>query len=64
MTRLAKVLGLSACAAAISLPVYRLFHGYFDHGLFEVKQAQWSPSKRVAIVAERSDHDALGVKSQ
>ena len=60
MTRLAKILGLLACAAAISLPVYGLFHGYFDHGWFEVKQTQWSPSHQVAIVAERSDHDALG----
>ena len=41
---------------------YFLFHGYFDHGLFEVKQAEWSPSpqRRVAVVAERSDHEALG----
>jgi hypothetical protein len=58
MTRLANA--LSACAVAITLAGYGLFHGYFDHGLFEVKQAQWSPSKQVAIVAERSDHDALG----
>jgi hypothetical protein len=60
MSRLAKVLGFLACASAISLPVYGLFHGYFDHGLFEIKQVQWSPSKQVGIVAERSDHDALG----
>jgi hypothetical protein len=41
--------------------VYALFHGYFDHGLFEVKQADWSPSlpRRVALVAERSDNEAL-----
>lgn len=38
--------------------VYAMFHGYFDHGLFEVKQVIWSPSdpQRVAVVAERSDH--------
>lgn len=42
--------------------VYALFHGYFDHGLFEVKQAEWCPSplRRAAVVAERSDHEALG----
>ena len=46
----------------LATAVYMLFHGYFDHGLFEVKQAQWSPSpeRRVAVVAERSDHEALG----
>jgi hypothetical protein len=41
--------------------VYALFHGYFDHGLFEVKQLEWSPSapRRVAVVAKRSDHQAM-----
>jgi hypothetical protein len=41
---------------------YALFHGYFDHGLFEIKQVEWSSStpRRVAVVAERSDHEALG----
>jgi hypothetical protein len=40
---------------------YALFHGYFDHGLFEIKQVEWSPSRPqwVAVVAERSDHEAL-----
>jgi|SRR5690349_204648 len=40
---------------------YALFHGYFDHGLFEVKQVEWSssPTRRVAVVAERSDHEAM-----
>jgi hypothetical protein len=40
---------------------YALFHGYFDHGLFEIKQVEWSPSfpRRVAVVAERSDHEAM-----
>jgi hypothetical protein len=39
--------------------IYGLFHGYFDHGRFEVKQAQWSPAKQVAIVVERYDQEAL-----
>lgn len=40
---------------------YALFHGYFDHGLFEIKQVEWSASapRRVAVVAERSDHQAM-----
>jgi hypothetical protein len=34
---------------------------YFDHGLFEIKQVEWSSStpRRVAVVAERSDHEAM-----
>jgi hypothetical protein len=41
--------------------VYALFHGYFDHGRFELKQVEWSPSapRRVAVLAERSDHEAM-----
>lgn len=39
--------------------LYGLFHGYFDHGQFEVKQVQWSPAKQAAMVAERSDQQAL-----
>lgn len=40
--------------------VYALFHGYFDHGKFEIKQFQWSSANRVAMLAERSDNEALG----
>jgi hypothetical protein len=40
--------------------LYALFHGYFDHGKFEVRQAQWSAAKQVAMVAERTDDEALG----
>jgi hypothetical protein len=36
--------------------IYLLFRGYFDVGLFEVKQAVWFSPHQVAIVAERSDH--------
>lgn len=39
--------------------LYGLFHGYLDHGQFEVKQVQWSPTRQVAMVVERSDHQAL-----
>jgi hypothetical protein len=38
---------------------YALFHGLFDRGNFEVEQAQWSPSKQLATVARRYDHEAL-----
>jgi len=39
--------------------IYGLFHGCFDRGQFEIKQAQWSPAKQVAMVVERSDQPAL-----
>lgn len=44
---------------AIAVLLYALFHGYFDNGAFEIKQVQWSSTKQVALLAERSDHDAL-----
>jgi hypothetical protein len=39
--------------------IYALFHGYFDHGRFEIMGSQRSPLGKLAIVARRSDHDAL-----
>src|SRR5438034_11133636 len=47
--------------ALLATDGYALFRGYFDHGLFEIKQVEWSPSppRRVAVVAERSDHEAM-----
>lgn len=53
------VCGLSLVLIATAF-TFALFHGYFDHGQFEIKETNWSPSARVAMVAERSDHDALG----
>ena len=51
-----------ACAVALVAAglIFALFHGYFDHGQFEIKETNWSPSARVAMVAERSDDEALG----
>lgn len=62
MTRTTKILGAVVGTTAIALAVcaYALFHGYFDLGRFEVKEAVWSSSREVAMVAERSDNDALG----
>jgi hypothetical protein len=50
--------GAVAILAIASL--YGMFHGYFDHGQFEIKQFQWSSTNQVAMVAERSDREALG----
>jgi hypothetical protein len=52
----------SICVALMALVVVcdLWFHGRFDRGKFEIKQVQWSPSKRVAVLAERSDEQALG----
>jgi hypothetical protein len=57
-----KVLGVVVCVllALLGIGAYGLFHGYFDRGHFEIKEVQWSTANRVAILAERSDHDALG----
>ena len=30
-------------AVLLAVGLYALFHGYFDHGLFEIKQAEWYP---------------------
>ena len=52
------VLAIVAILAMASL--YGLFHGYFDHGQFEIKKFQWSSTNQVAMLAERSDRQALG----
>ncbi len=61
MRKTIKIVLVIMCTAAVSLgmAVYALFHGYFDHGKFEIKQARWSSSKQVAVVVERSDQEAL-----
>jgi hypothetical protein len=56
-----KVSIVVACAFIIlsGWGIYALFHGFFDQGTFEVKQSQLSPSKQLAVVGRRSDHQAL-----
>ena len=46
--------------SALVTITFALFHGYFDHGKFEVTKVEWSSSGQLAIVARRSDHEALG----
>jgi hypothetical protein len=50
---------LSLVGGAFALGAYLLFHGYFDHGKFEIKQEEWT-SKKVAMLALRTDNEALG----
>jgi hypothetical protein len=50
---------LCVVAVALGTASFPLFRGYLDRGLFEVKQTDWSSSGKVAILAERSDHQAL-----
>jgi hypothetical protein len=40
--------------------VFLLFTGHFDGGKFEVIDTSWASPKLVAMVARRSDNDALG----
>jgi hypothetical protein len=54
------LVGVGAVAILAMASVYALFHGYFDHGEFEIKQFQWSSANQVAMLAERSDDQALG----
>jgi hypothetical protein len=54
------LVGVGAVAVFAMASVYGLFRGYFDHGQFEVKQSQRSSTNQVAMLAERSDHEALG----
>lgn len=54
------IAAVAGITAALLLAGYGLFHGYFDQGHFEIKKAQWSSPRQVAIVAERFDDDALG----
>jgi len=48
------VLGIAIAATALAL-----FHGYFDRGRFEIKETSLSPSSSVAMVARRSDREAM-----
>jgi hypothetical protein len=47
-------------AAMLFIGGYLLWHGYLDPGKFEIKAVQWSTAKQIAVVAERSDNQALG----
>src|SRR5438874_1937203 len=63
MTHFFKIslVGVGVVAILAMAALYGLFHGYFDHGEFEIKQFQWSSTNQVAMVAERSDpNEALG----
>jgi hypothetical protein len=62
MTHFSKIslVGVGVVAILGMASLYALFHGYFDHGHFEIKQFQWASTNRVAMLAERSDHEALG----
>lgn len=62
MTRWLRIslFGLGIVVMLESVALYALFHGYFDHGQFEIKQFHWSSMNQVAMVAERSDDNALG----
>jgi hypothetical protein len=60
MTRI-KTIAVAVCTVVAALLVggYLLFHGYFDTGKYEIRTVQWSASKQVAVVAKRSDNQAL-----
>jgi hypothetical protein len=55
------VLASAICVLVVLLVViaWGLFRGHFDQGQFEVKDTSRSSSGRVAMVAERLDHEAM-----
>ena len=59
-----RAIAIAACAACAVVLVFvalvlALFRGYFDSGLFEVKESCQSSNGRVALVGKRSDHQAM-----
>jgi hypothetical protein len=63
MTRSFKRISLvvaGTVAIMATAAMYGLAHGYFDHGQFRVMQFEWSSTYRVAMLARRSDRQALG----
>lgn len=61
MSKSNKLLAGVACVLAVALVViaFGLFRGHFDRGQFQVKQTSRSSSARIAMVAERFDHEAM-----
>jgi len=50
---------VSVLGAALIVVACGLFRGRFDHGQFEVKETSKSSTMRIAMIAERSDHQAM-----
>ena len=53
------LLGISVVVLVLAAAGYLLFHGSFDRGKFETLSTTWSSTRKVALVAKRSDHEAL-----
>jgi len=61
MKKSVRIISLSALAGLILFAsvIFLLFTGHFDRGKFEVVRTSWATPKLVAMVARRSDDDAL-----
>jgi hypothetical protein len=57
MRKLGTIVAISA--AVLALLAVALFRGCFDPGAFEVKSVVRSTSGKLAVVARRSDHQAM-----
>jgi hypothetical protein len=53
--------GALTCTCAVL--IYLLFHGYFDRGFFEVKQAVWFSPNLVAMDALRWDRHSVAINA-
>ncbi len=56
--KIAVILGCTVTAVLV-ITVWALFLGYFDRGNFQVIRVTQSPQNLFAIVAKRSDNEAL-----
>ena len=55
----ALVIGSLCVIAAITTVISALFHGQFDRGRYEIAQVQSRFAEKVALVARRSDSQAM-----
>ena len=61
MRKASRIAAITVCAVimTVSIAAYALFQGYFDRGLYEVKEVQRFSPTQVAVVARTSNHRAL-----
>ena len=64
MTRVTKLslVTVVLCGAVLYGLGLALFRGYFDSGTYEMRKTKRSPTGHIAMLVERSDHEALNGK--
>jgi hypothetical protein len=59
MKKSTKWITFAVCSVFIVIFGYFVWHGYFDQGDFRLLSSVQSPTEQFAMVAKRSDHEAL-----